>query len=84
MLVAVARDGYAFALINFANENVHAPPNHPQPHFLKGGDFGCFVPVLFSYLIRFGHTEALLRHEICPKFYTAGFSGQNFCTTNFA
>ena len=24
------------------------------------------------------------RHEICPKFYTAGFSGQNFCTTNFA
>ena len=60
MLVAVARDGYAFTLINFAYENVQAPPNHPQPHFLKGGDFGCFVPVLFSYLIRFGHTEALL------------------------
>ena len=25
-----------------------------------------------------------LRHEICPNFYIAGFSGQKFQTVNFA
>ena len=30
-----------------------------------------------------GTHSPLNRHEICPKFYTAGFSGQNFYTVNF-
>ena len=34
-----------------------------------------------SFILR--HSDGGGRHEICPKFYTVGFSGHNFYTVNF-
>ena len=42
------------------------------------------LPLVYIGVFKTALMARAARHEICPKFYTAGFSGQKFYTLKFA
>ena len=77
---------YYNALLSKVTKELHLSSNLEWNHQLR-----CSLVVFFltSHCTRVSRYMSMYsvplysRHEICPKFWTAGLSGQNFYTVNF-